>query len=69
MRPPSSCAISLTADRASLEAFVDRTTAFGAGLPELDARMDAITSKLAIVDEGTRRRRTSSRSPTIWTAR
>ena len=45
----------LTADRASLEAFVDRTTVFSVGLPELDARMSAITSKLAIVDEGTQK--------------
>src|SRR5215471_17016439 len=45
----------LTADRGSLEAFLDRTTTFSAGLPELDSRMDAITSKLAIVDEGTQK--------------
>lgn len=45
----------LAADRASLEAFLDRTTAFSAGLPELDTRMDAITGKLAIVDEGTQK--------------
>src|SRR5262249_37318975 len=45
----------LTADRASLEAFLDRTTTFSAGLPELDSRMDAIASKLAIVDEGTQK--------------
>jgi chromosome segregation ATPase len=45
----------LAADRTALEAFLVRTTAFGAGLPELDARMDAITSKLAIVDEGTQK--------------
>ena len=44
-------------------------TAFSAGLPELDARMDAITSKLAIVDEGTQKAanlvidRRRSRSP------
>src|SRR5262249_39110894 len=43
----------LAADRASLEAFLERKTTFSAGLPELDSRMDAITSKLAIVDEGT----------------
>ncbi|HEX5473024.1 MAG TPA: hypothetical protein VFX12_00060 [Vicinamibacterales bacterium] len=43
----------LGADRTALEAFIERTTTFSAGLPELDARMSAITSKLAIVDEGT----------------
>ena len=45
----------LAADRAALEAFLERTTAFSAGLPELEARMDAITGKLAIVDEGTQK--------------
>ena len=45
----------LATDRTALEAFLERTTAFSAGLPELDARMDAITGKLAIVDEGTQK--------------
>src|SRR4029079_6675994 len=45
----------LASDRAALEAFLDRTTSFSAGVPELEARMDAITSKLAIVDEGTQK--------------
>src|SRR5262249_34465398 len=45
----------LAADRATLETFLDRTTTFSAGVPELEARMDAITSKLAIVDEGTQK--------------
>ncbi len=44
----------LTADRTALERFVERTTAFSAGLPELEARIDAITGKLAIIDEGAR---------------
>ena len=45
----------LAADRSALEAFMERTTTFSAGLPELDARMEAITSKLAVVDEGTQK--------------
>ncbi len=43
----------LTSDRAALEGFVDRTTAFSAGMPALEARIDGITNKLAVVDEGT----------------
>jgi len=43
----------LVSDRTTLESFLERTVAFSSGLPELDARMDAITGKLAIVDEGT----------------
>ena len=43
----------LGADTASLEAFLNRAASFTAGLPELDARLNAITGKLAIVDEAT----------------
>lgn len=43
----------LTAERTALEAFLDRMGAFAVQVPELDARMNAIKSKLSIVDEGT----------------
>ena len=45
----------LATDRSALEGFLERTTVFSTGLPELEARMDAITGKLAIVDEGTQK--------------
>src|SRR5207248_9405338 len=45
----------LASDRTATESFLERTTSFSAGLPDLDARMDAITGKLAIVDEGTQK--------------
>ena len=64
-----SCAIGSRPTAPRSKAFLERTTAFSAGLPELEARMDAITSKLAIVDEGTQKAaepgvdRRRSRSP------
>ena len=45
----------LAADRSALEGFLERTAVFSTGLPELESRMDAITGKLAIVDEGTQK--------------
>src|SRR5207253_6657694 len=45
----------LTTDRTALETFLERTTAFSASVPELDARIEAITGKLALVDEGTQK--------------
>nr|MDQ3070330.1 hypothetical protein [Acidobacteriota bacterium] len=44
---------SLSSDRAALEVFLERVGSFSVSLPELDARMDGITSKLSIVEEGT----------------
>ncbi len=43
----------IAVERAALESFLDRMGAFAATVPELDARMNAIKSKLSIVDEGT----------------
>lgn len=43
----------LAAERAALESFLDRMGAFAVQLPELDARMNTIKSKLSVVDEGT----------------
>jgi chromosome segregation ATPase len=43
----------LAAERAALESFLERMGAFAVQVPELDARMNAIKSKLSIVDEGT----------------
>ena len=43
----------LAAERSALESFLDRMGAFATQVPELDARMNAIKSKLSIVDEGT----------------
>lgn len=43
----------LAAERSALESFLDRMGAFAVQVPELDARMNAIKSKLSIVDEGT----------------
>ena len=45
----------LGADRVGLEAFGTRMTAFAAQAPELEAKMDAIVSKLNLVDEGTQK--------------
>ncbi len=45
----------LAADRAALEAFLERMGAFAGQLPELDARMNAVKSKLSSVDEGTQK--------------
>lgn len=44
----------VAADRASIETFLDRTTSFSAGLPELDARISGVVAKLSIVDDGAR---------------
>ncbi len=43
----------LGAERAALETFLDRMGAFAVQVPDLDDRMNAIKSKLSIVDEGT----------------
>jgi chromosome segregation ATPase len=43
----------LAAERAALESFLERMGAFAVAVPLLDDRMNAITSKLSIVDEGT----------------
>jgi chromosome segregation ATPase len=43
----------IAVERAALESFLDRMSAFAVQVPELDARMNAIKSKLSIVDEGT----------------
>ncbi len=44
----------LGADRASLEAFGERATALLSRTPELESKMDAVLSKMATVDEGTK---------------
>ena len=44
----------LGADRNALEAFGDRLTSFKARTPELEATMDAILGKLALVEDGTK---------------
>ena len=44
----------LGADRAMLERFVDRVTAFSVRAPELNATIDGILEKLPLVEEGTR---------------
>lgn len=43
----------LAAERAALESFLERMGAFAVQVPDLDDRMNAIKSKLSIVDEGT----------------
>lgn len=45
----------VAADRTALESFLDRTTSFSAGVPELDARIDGIVAKLSTVDAGVRK--------------
>src|ERR671922_2595101 len=45
----------LASDRAALEAFGDRMTSFMTRTPQLEATMDAINAKLALVDEGTKK--------------
>mgnify|MGYP003348691664 CR=1 FL=1 len=39
----------------SLEGFLDRASAFAVTVPELDARLNSVRSKLATVDEGTQK--------------
>ena len=43
----------LGADRVALEAFNERMTALATRAPELEAKMDAILGKMALVEEGT----------------
>jgi chromosome segregation ATPase len=45
----------LSADRAALEGFLDRASAFAVTLPELDTRLNAVRAKLATVDEGSQK--------------
>ena len=45
----------ISAERAKLEAFGDRMTAFMTRTPQLEATMDAINTKLGVVDEGTKK--------------
>lgn len=42
-------------DRAAFEAFLARVEEFRQHIPELDSRMNGITSKLAVVEEGTQK--------------
>ena len=44
-----------TADRRAFEAFLERLDEFRRHIPELDSRMDAISGKLSVVDEGTQK--------------
>ncbi|MGH7340876.1 MAG: hypothetical protein ACREKH_10340, partial [Candidatus Rokuibacteriota bacterium] len=44
----------LAGDRTALETFSERMTSFMARTPQLDATLNAINSKLALVDEGVR---------------
>ena len=43
------------ADRVAFDTFLKRVEEFRRHIPELDSRMDAITSKLSVVDEGTQK--------------
>src|SRR4051812_21208331 len=43
----------LGSDRTALESFLTRVDSFSAGIPALEKRLDAITQKLATVDEST----------------
>src|SRR6185436_19070280 len=45
----------LGGDRLGLEAFGERMTAFSTLAPELEAKMDAITGKLKLVEDGTQK--------------
>ncbi|MCX6538867.1 MAG: hypothetical protein NT151_08035 [Acidobacteria bacterium] len=45
----------LDADRTALGRFVDRFEGFRANVPELESKMDTITSRLTIIDEGVHR--------------
>ena len=46
---------SMLAERAMVESFIDRTTKFAAGVPDLQARIESITSRLATLDENNRK--------------
>ena len=45
----------IAADRTAFEAFLERVGEFKRHMPELDSRMDAITGKFSVVDEGTQK--------------
>ena len=45
----------LAADKKAFEGFLQRTDAFRRQIPVLDSKMDAITSKLSVVEEGTQK--------------
>ena len=45
----------LAVDKKSFEGFLKRTDEFRREIPVLDAKMDAISSKLAVVEEGTQK--------------
>ena len=45
----------LADDRGALESFLDRTSTFKAGIPELEARLQAISGKLSAVDDQTQK--------------
>ena len=44
----------LALDRAALEAFAERTSTMLARTPELEARLDAVLGKMALIDEGSK---------------
>ena len=44
----------LSGDRTALEGFSERMTGFMARTPQLDATLNAINGKLALVDDGVR---------------
>ena len=46
--------VKLSADRAALEAFGERATSLLSRTPELESKMDAVLSKMATVEEGTK---------------
>src|SRR4029078_4952408 len=43
----------LASDRSAVEAFVGRIESFSAGIPALETRLDDISQKLTVVDDGT----------------
>ena len=45
----------IAADRTAFEGFFGRVDEFKGSMPELDSRIDAINSKLSLVDEGTQK--------------
>ena len=45
----------IAADRTAFEGFFGRVDQFKRSMPELDSRIDAISSKLSVVDEGTQK--------------